>query len=101
MSSDTLPVVRVCDDGELGDVRSLLDQLGVDWVSDDEDSERPTALWIGNPRRLMAASDAGEMPAAFRIAIADKLTKTLQRQLERIAPEFVVERPMHPSALPC
>jgi hypothetical protein len=32
------------DDGKLGDVRSLLDQLGLDWVSGDEETERPTAL---------------------------------------------------------
>jgi hypothetical protein len=99
LATEPLPVVRVCDDGELDDVRSLLDQLGVDWVRDDEERERPTALWIGNPRRLIAAAEAGEAIPAFRIAIADKLTKALQGQLERFDPEFVVSRPVHPSAL--
>ena len=100
MTTDQLCVVRVSDDGELGDVRSLLDELGVDWVSGDDQPERATALWIGNPRRLVAArSGAAEAVAPFRIVVADKLTKTLQRELERERPEFLVSRPIHPAAL--
>jgi hypothetical protein len=97
--SPSLPVVRVCDDGELAEVRSLLDQLGVDWVGGDDEAERPTALWIGNPGRLLAEVESGRALAAFRIVIADKPTQALERQLERLAPEFLVRRPMHPSAL--
>src|SRR5512145_1204420 len=53
MESGSLPVVRVADDGELADVRQLLEQLGVDWVSADEAPERATALVIANPRRTI------------------------------------------------
>ena len=44
MQSGSLPVIRIADDGELGDVRRLLEQLGVEWVAEDEAKDRPTAL---------------------------------------------------------
>jgi hypothetical protein len=99
MASDSLPVVRISDDGELADVRNVLDQLGVDWVADMEEPERPTALWIANPRRLVAhTGDLGER-APFRIVVADKLTETLQSELERHRLEFLISQPTHPAAL--
>jgi hypothetical protein len=54
MESGSLPVVRIADDAELTDVRQLLEQLGVEWVAEDEALDRPTALWIGTPARLIA-----------------------------------------------
>ena len=57
MESGSLPVVRIADDGELDDVRRLLEQLGVEWMAEDEEPDRATALWIGSPQRLI-----GERP---------------------------------------
>jgi hypothetical protein len=99
MEQGTLPVVRLADDGELDDVRNLLDQLGVDWVASDEEPERPTALWIANPRRFIAAREAAATPGVFRIVVSDKMTRTLQRELERNGPDFLVTRPFHAAAL--
>ena len=99
METGSLPVIRIADDGELADVRQLIEELGVEWVADDEAPNRPTALWIGTPGRLMAAGTAGA-PAAFRIVVADKMTKTLQRQLERAASRLPGEPPLPPGGAP-
>jgi hypothetical protein len=102
MESGSLPVVRIADDGELRDVRQLLEQLGVDWVAADDAPERPTALLIATPGRLIGArsASAGDPYASpYRIAVADKMTKGLQRELERSGPDFLVSRPFHPVAL--
>jgi hypothetical protein len=100
MDSGGLPVVRIADDGELGDVRKLLEQLGVEWVRADEDSDRPTALWIVSPQRLVGSQSAPDASAqVFRIVVADKMTHALQREIERSRPDFLVSRPFHPAAL--
>ena len=57
---------------------------------------------IANPRRLIATRSAHSPdmpPPIFRIVVADKLTKALQRELERSRPDFLVRRPFHPAAL--
>jgi hypothetical protein len=102
MEPGSLPVVRIADDGELTDVRELFEQLGVEWVSADEEPARPTALLVATPNHLVGAraqsSPSAPLPA-FRIAVADKMTKGLQRELDRARPDFVVTRPFHAAAL--
>jgi len=102
MESGALPVVRIADDGELLDVRNLLEQLGIEWLCGDDEAERPTALLIANPRRLISSRSHGSPalpPPSFRIVVADKMTNSLQRELERSRPDFLVSRPFHPAAL--
>ena len=101
MDSGSLPVVRIADDGELGDVRQLLDQLGVEWLRADEEPERPTALLISTPQHVVGsrAGQAHAAPVAFRIVVADKMTRGLQREIERSRPDFLVSRPIHAAAL--
>ncbi|HVN38629.1 MAG TPA: PilZ domain-containing protein [Myxococcota bacterium] len=101
MEVGSLPVVRIADDGELGDVRQLLEQLGVEWVAAGEEPERATALLVATPKYLIGAR-AGERPdslATYRIAVADKMTRGLQREIERARPDFLVSRPFHAAAL--
>ncbi len=98
MEAGSLPVIRIADAGELADVRHLIEELGVEWVAEAEAPTRPTALWIGTPGRLMAAGGPGPQ-AGFRIVVTDKMTRTLQSQLERQRPDFLVSRPFHPAAL--
>jgi len=102
MESGALPVVRIADDGDLDDVRHLLEQLGVEWMAEDEEPDRATALWIGNPHRLIGELPPGAGAAgavAFRIVVADKMTNMLRRALDRARPDFLVSRPFHPAAL--
>jgi hypothetical protein len=101
MDSGSLPVVRIADDGELRDVRKLLDQLGVDWLRPDEEPERGTALLIATPQHALCKrfQNGGSSPAAFRIVVADKVTRGAQRELERSRPDFLVNRPFHAAAL--
>jgi hypothetical protein len=101
MEHGSLPVVRIADDGELRDVRQLLEQLGVEWVAADEEPERATALLVATPKYLIG-SHSGERSRAlstFRIAVADKMTRGLQREIERARPDFLVSRPFHAAAL--
>jgi len=100
MEPGSLPVVRIADDGELGDVRQLLEQLGVEWVRADEEPDRATALLIATPKYLIGVRGAerSELPG-FRIAVADKMTRGLQREIERARPDFLVSRPFHAAAL--
>jgi hypothetical protein len=98
MEAGSLPVIRIADAGELADVRHLIEELGVEWVAEAESPKRPTALWIGTPGRLMAAGKTCAQ-AGFRIVVVDKMTRTLERQLERQRPDFLVSRPFHPAAL--
>jgi hypothetical protein len=102
MEPGSLPVVRIADDGELADVREVFEQLGVEWLSADDAPERPTALLVATPARLVGArakSDPSIPPIAFTIAVAEKMTKGLQRELDRARPDFVVARPFHAAAL--
>ena len=101
MEPGSLPVVRIADDGELADVRELFEQLGVEWISADEEPERPTALLVATSSRLLARAQASSnVPqATFRIAVVDKMTKGLQRELDRARPDFLVSRPFHAAAL--
>lgn len=101
MDSGSLPVVRVADDGELGDVRQLLDQLGVEWLPADEETGRPTALLIATPQRALGGRGGGAQAAQapFRIVVAEKMTRGLQREIERSRPDFLVSRPFHAAAL--
>jgi hypothetical protein len=101
MEPGSLPVVRIADDGELGDVRQLLEQLGIGWVRGDEELERATALLIATPKYLIGArsGERAETLHAFRIAVADKMTRGLQREIERARPDFLVCRPLHAAAL--
>ena len=101
MEPGSLPVVRIADDGELADVRELFEQLGVEWLSADEEPQRPTALLVATSSRLLARAQGSSdvPPPTFRIAVVDKMTKGLQRELDRARPDFLVSRPFHAAAL--
>src|SRR5262245_1708394 len=102
MEPGSLPVVRIADDGELADVREVFEQLGVEWLPADEAPDRPAALLVATPAHLIGAraqSSPSVAPAGFRIAVVDKMTKGLQRELDRARPDFLVTRPFHAAAL--
>lgn len=91
-------------DGELRDVRALLDRVGIP-VRERIGSLRPAesrAAWhtvIATPRRLLEfkVSATGRRPTL--VAIADRVSNTLKSQMQRLRIDFVVNRPVHPMAL--
>lgn len=98
------PSVLLHHDGELADVRRLLDELGADYVeklggSDSAVAEGSWDVVIANPRRaLNFRPDAGSSHAT-RIAILDGASRTVQAHLRRIRVDVLVRRPVHPAAL--
>jgi len=98
------PNVLLHHDGELADVRRLLDELGVDYVEKlgGDDTAVSGGTWdvmIANPRRsLNFRPDAGGSNPT-RIAILDGASRTIQSHLRRIRVDLMVRRPVHPVAL--
>jgi hypothetical protein len=91
-------------DGELDDVRALLQELGAAF---EERSERPTradqqASWslvIATPMRMLEFVDHDGENAPTRIAILAGEARMLRKLMQREKIEFVVRRPVHPAAL--
>lgn len=98
------PAVLLHHDGELADVRELLDELGAPYVERlgaAEEHER-TGTWdliIASPRRILHFRPDATGCAARRIAILDGDSRTLRAHLQRMHVDWMVRRPVHPAAL--
>jgi hypothetical protein len=91
-------------DGELADVRSLLQELGADFCErtgglTPEDRRTPWDLAIATPKRMLdfGVPESGAKPV--RIAVLAAESQTLLKMLQRQRVEFVVRRPVDPAAL--
>lgn len=91
-------------DGELADVRELLDELGLGFsestpraVSTDAYLNAP--ILISTPLYLSNRLNAGQVGSGIRIAIIEDQAKTLLAMLSRAGVEWFVRRPFHPAAL--
>jgi len=100
------PSVLLLDDGELGDVRRLLDELGVDFVhlrgaSISDGLEPPRDLLLTTARRAQTiprgVSPDGSTPV--RVVVANEEAETLRERLRRDGVDFLVRRPVHSEAL--
>lgn len=98
------PLILLLHDGELRDVRALLDRIGIP-VRERVGALRPAearAAWqtvIATPKRLLEfkVGHTGLRPTL--VAIADRVSNTLKSQMQRLRIDFVVNRPVHPVAL--
>jgi hypothetical protein len=91
-------------DGELADVRELLEELGLGFVEAgtrtvSTDDTLEAAIVISTPQFLSSRINSGEIGTGIRIAIIDDHAKTLLAMLSRGGVEWLVRRPFHPSAL--
>lgn len=100
------PSVLLLDDGELSDVRRLLDGLGVDFVhlrgaSIGEDLEPPRDLLLTTTRRAQTIprNAAADGSAPVRVVVASEEAETLRERLRRDGVDFMVRRPVHSEAL--
>jgi len=98
------PATLLLHDGELADVRALLEELGAPFEERPgrpSPTDRPSdfELVIATPKRILDLSGhvTGHRPT--RIAILAGEARTLRKLMQREKVEFVVRRPVHPVAL--
>lgn len=99
-----MPNVLLTHDGELADVRAILEELDAGFVErvgspSSTDHATPWKVIVGSPRRVMElqVGAAGEKPA--RIALMEGDSKMLVAMLRRSGVDMMVQRPVHPTAL--
>jgi hypothetical protein len=102
------PSVLLLHDGELDDVRALLDELGADYLHlrGGEIPERvdpPEELFIATSRRAIMADkwppSRGNSHQPLKIGIVSEDSNTLRSMLRRIGFDLLIRRPVHPYAL--
>ncbi len=97
--------VLLIDDGELDDVRDILNALDVDFAhlrggAVPDEVAPPRDLFVTTSRRALLARGwhaAGKGPA--KIAVVEEDSQTLRGMLRRIGFDYLVRRPVHPVAL--
>jgi hypothetical protein len=107
-SMATRPPVILIDDGELDDIRRLLDELGADFVhlrggSVPAAVEPPAHLFVATARRAVLARRwppaVGRPPRPMKIAVVDEDSNTARAMLRRMGFDLLVRRPVHAYAL--
>jgi len=98
------PTTFLIHDGELADVRSLLDELGASFFErtgglTPEDRRTPWDLAIATPKRMLEFEVPESISRPVRIAVLSGESRTLLKMLQRERIDFVVRRPVHPAAL--
>ncbi len=96
------PSVLMLDDGELGDVRRLLEDLGVDFVhlrgaAISDGLEAPRDLLLTTSRRAQTIPRSAAGPV--RVVVASEDAETLRERLRKDGVDFMVRRPVHSEAL--
>jgi len=100
----TEALILLLHDGELRDVRALLDEVGVS-LRERLGPLRPAearAAWrtvIATPKRLLDFKALPSGPRPTLVSIADGCSNTLRAQMQRLRVDFMVDRPVHPTAL--
>jgi hypothetical protein len=102
------PAVVVADDGELSDVRALLEELGVEFVqwrkgSVPDSSSEPHQLFVASAARAMSLGlerpTARDPSRAVWIAVLAPGASSGGASLLQLGFDYLVRRPVHPAAL--
>ncbi|UCE86068.1 MAG: PilZ domain-containing protein [Deltaproteobacteria bacterium] len=106
------PSTCVLDDGELDEVRSVLQELGVEYAyvrgeAIPSDFAAPArGLLIATPRRAMGAGTGPEVPSAdgsgarlIRIVVVGDESESLRARLREVGFDFLVRQPIHREAM--
>ncbi len=107
---DPRPATLVLDDGELGDVRETLEQIGVSYTylrggaTEGLRVAPPSRLLVATPRRAMrldpgTAADPEDGTHPVRIVVTDQDSVGMRNQLRAVGFDYLVRRPIHPGAL--
>jgi hypothetical protein len=101
----TAPQILIRDDGELGEIRSLLEQIGVEYVDQHKESssELPSHLLITSGQRaidsIKEANRGGRRHHFLHLVVIDQASRSLHAMLERHGCDMVARRPVHPTVL--
>jgi hypothetical protein len=103
MDAELIPPVLIDDDGELDEVRRLLDELEIEYAVASSSGSDRASLLISNARHALAratgvAADRS-LSGGFHLVVAEKISRRAQRELERVRPDFLVQRPVDPAPL--
>jgi len=92
--------VVIRDDGELTNLRRLLDEIGVSYDSGARNGES-TPLLVTTPRYALGRKESGtSLPdCGTHIVMAKSFTQTVRAQLQRYNCDYVVEESFHHTAL--
>jgi len=101
---DSSPSILLHHDGELEDVRRLLEESGVAFAQRIGTPPRPDRrtgwdLVIATPRRILHVQPSKGGPKPMLISVLDGDSRTLRAHLRRVAVDIIVRRPVHPTAL--
>ena len=100
--------VLLLDDGELDDVQSILESVGIPFArirgaSIVPGMQGPTDLLIATPRRIDAVAEIhsglSEDGVPVRIVVAGEDSAALRERLRNVGFDYIVRRPVHPEAL--
>lgn len=95
--AETPKPVLIVDDGELRDVRELLDDMEVSWLEartlGGRDLPDSVSLLVTNSRQALANS--GRPAAGLHVVVYDEVSRTLRKVLERSGCDLVLERPLN------
>lgn len=102
--SQSEPSLLLHHDGELADVRQLLEELATPFreqLGAAVPGEDPSAfdVVIATPRRILERRPGRQRLDCCLIAVLNGDSRTLRAQLRRMHVELIVRRPVHPAAL--
>lgn len=93
--------VLLLHDGELADLRALVEKLGAQVIEahGDGSGDPDFDVVVATPRRLRDISRSSATPNAVRIAVLERDARTLRALCRRTGVDLVVLRPVHPTAV--
>lgn len=97
------PTLLVLDDGELGDIVAMLNELGIEFAhlrgsAIPAQIAPPQRVIVTTPRRAMLTKD-WPRSSPYRIAVVTEDSNTLRAMLRRVGFDLLLRRPIHPVAL--
>ncbi len=93
--------VLLLHDGELADLRALVEKLGAQVIEahGTDQGDPDFDVVVATPRRLRDISRSSARPHAVRIAVLERDARTLRALCRRTGVDLVVLRPVHPTAV--
>jgi len=93
------PWILLIDDGDLEDVRSTLGGLGFPVARPGAELPGAAAVLLCTARCALSRAALQDRKRPFHIVVTERMSSGLRRELDRVRPDFVLERPIDPGML--